>query len=366
MTARAASRGSLGSMRAIVKPSPGPGLEMDDVPIPTPGPSDVLIQVKATSICGTDMHIRDWDPWAQTHVRPPLIVGHELCGIVVERGSAVADGPEVGDLVSVESHVVCGRCRFCRTGKGHLCENTRILGVHRDGVYAEYVTVPAINAWVDPPDMPYSIASLQENFGNAVHTASVSNISGRKVLVTGCGPVGVMAIAAARGLGARAVFATDVSDYRLEMARTLGADQTWNPLKESVVERGLEATDGEGVDVLLEMSGAPSAIQEGFSLLKPGGEAALLGLSSGPIQFDLDDNIVFKGATVHGVIGRKMWDTWYEMRGLLRAGAVDLSPLVTHRFALDDFKKAFDLMASGECGKVVMFPNPDDADGPLS
>jgi threonine 3-dehydrogenase len=352
-------------MRAIVKTSPGPGLEMADVPIPTPGPSDVLIQVKATSICGTDMHIRDWDPWAQTHVRAPLTVGHELCGIVVDRGPT-ADGPEIGDLVSVESHVVCGQCRFCRTGKGHLCENTQILGVHRDGVYAEYVAVPAINAWPDPPDMPYSIASLQENFGNAVHTVSVANISGRKVLVTGCGPVGVMAIAAARALGARAVYATDVSDYRLEMARALGAEHTWNPRRDQVVELGMEATDGEGVDVLLEMSGAPSAIQEGFSLLKPGGEAALLGLSSGPIPFDLDDNIVFKGATVHGVIGRKLWDTWYEMRGLLRAGAVDLGPLVTHRFALDDFEKAFDLMASGECGKVVMFPDVDDADGPLS
>jgi len=352
-------------MRAIVKPSPGPGLEMVDVPIPTPGPADVLIQVKATSICGTDLHIRDWDPWAQAHVLPPLTVGHELCGIVVDRGSDV-DGPEAGQLVSVESHVVCRRCRFCRTGKGHLCENTQILGVHRDGAYAEYVAVPAINAWSDPPDMPYSIASLQENFGNAVHTVSATNISGRKVLVTGCGPVGVMAIAAAKALGARAVYATDVSDYRLGLAQTMGADHTWNPVRDAVVELGLEATDGEGVDVLLEMSGAPAAIRDGFALLKPGGEVALLGLSSGPIPFDLDDNITFKGATVHGIVGRKLWDTWYEMRGLLRSGAVDLSPLVTHRFSLDDYEKAFDLMASGECGKVVMFPDPADADGPLN
>ena len=338
---------------------------MVDVPIPIPGPADVLIQVKATSICGTDLHIRDWDPWAQTHVLPPLTVGHELCGIVVDRGSD-ADGPEVGQLVSVESHVICERCRFCRTGKGHLCENTQILGVHRDGAYAEYIAVPAINAWPDPPDMPYSIASLQENFGNAVHTVSAANISGRKVLVTGCGPVGVMAIAAAKALGARAVYATDVSDYRLDLARTMGADCTWNPIRDAVVELGLEATDGEGIDVLLEMSGAPAAIQDGFALLKPGGEVALLGLSSGRIPFDLDDNIIFKGATVHGIVGRKLWDTWYEMRGLLRSGAVDLSPLVTHRFALDDYEKAFDLMASGECGKVVMFPDPEDVDGPLN
>lgn len=338
---------------------------MADVPVPEPGPDDVLIKVKATSICGTDLHIRDWDPWAQSHVLPPIVVGHELCGVVVDRGSN-ADGPEIGQLVSVESHIICERCRFCRTGKGHLCENTEILGVHRDGAYAEYIAVPAINAWPDPPDMPYSIASLQENFGNAVHTVSVSNISGRKVLVTGCGPVGVMAIAAARALGARAVYATDVSEYRLDLAHTMGADETWNPLRDDVIAAGMAATDGEGVDVLLEMSGAPAAIQDGFSLLKPGGEAALLGLSSGPIPFDLDDNIIFKGATVHGIVGRKLWDTWYEMRGLLRSGAVDLAPLVTHRFALDDFEKAFDLMAAGECGKVVMFPDPKDADGPLS
>lgn len=352
-------------MRAIVKPSAGPGLEMVDVPMPEVGPDDVLLQVKATSICGTDLHIRKWDPWAATHVRPPLVVGHEMCGIVVDKG-ANADGPEVGRLVSVESHVVCGRCRFCRTGKGHLCENTRILGVHRDGVYAEYVAVPAINAWPDPPEMPYSIASLQENFGNAVHTVSVPAIAGRKVLVTGCGPVGVMAIGAAKALGARLVVASDLSDYRLKLATTMGADIALNPVRDDIVAEVMDLTDGEGVDVLLEMSGAPSAIADGFKALVKGGEAALLGLTSHPIDFDLDDNVIFKGASVHGIVGRKLWDTWYEMRGLLRSGAVDLTPVVTHRFALDDFEKAFDLMESGECGKVVMFPDPADADGPLS
>ena len=255
---------------------------------------------------------------------------------------------------------------FCRSGKGHLCENTAILGVHRDGAYAEFVAVPAINAWVDPPGMPYSIASLQENFGNAVHAVAVPRISGRKVLVTGCGPVGIMSISVAKAMGARAVFATDISDYRLELAGKLGADITLNPTRDDVASIIRDATAGEGIDVLLEMSGAPSAIEEGFSLLKPGGEAALLGLTSKPITFDLDEHVIFKGATVHGVVGRKLWDTWYEMRGLLRAGAVDLGPVVTHRFTLDDFERAFDLMASGECGKVVMFPDPADADGPLS
>lgn len=352
-------------MRAIVKPGPGWGFEMVDKPMPEIGEDDVLIQVKATSICGTDLHIYEWNPWAQDHVNVPLTVGHELCGVVVDRGPG-ADGPEVGQLVSVESHVVCNRCSFCRTGKGHLCENTEILGVHRDGVYAEYVSVPAINAWADPPEMPYSIASLQENFGNAVHTASVPLVGGRKVLVTGCGPVGVMSIAAAKALGARSVYATDVSDYRLSMAWTMGADLTINPTKQDVFSAVMDATEGEGVDVLLEMSGAPSALDEGFRSLKPGGEAALLGLTSADLLFNLDDHIIFKGASVHGIVGRKLWDTWYKMRGLLRSGAVDLAPLVTHRFALEDFERAFELMATGECGKVVMFPDPADADGPLS
>ncbi len=351
-------------MRAVVKTSSGPGLEMVDLPMPEVGPDEVLLQVKATSICGTDLHIRDWNPWAQAHVAPPLVVGHEMCGVVVDKGLK-ADGPDIGQLVSVESHVVCNRCAFCRTGKGHLCENTRILGVGRDGVYAEYVAVPASNAWPDPPDMPYSIASLQENFGNAVHTASVPLVSGRKVLVTGCGPVGVMAIAVARALGARLIIASDISDYRLDMARRMGADLTLNPRVDDVISTVMDVTEGEGIDVLLEMSGAPAAIDQGFTTLKPGGEAALLGLTSSSMDFDLADHIIFKGASVHGIVGRRLWIDWYQMRGLLRSGAVDLTPVVTHRFALDDFERAFETMASGECGKVIMFPDPADADGPL-
>ncbi|MGH8874055.1 MAG: L-threonine 3-dehydrogenase [Acidimicrobiia bacterium] len=352
-------------MRAVVKPKAGPGLQMVEAPIPQVAPEDVLIQVKATSICGTDLHIRNWNRWAEATVRPPMIVGHEVCGIVVERGPNVVE-PAVGALVSVESHVVCNRCSFCRTGKGHLCPHTQILGVHRDGSYAEFVAVPAQNAWLDPPDMPLSIGSLQENFGNAVHTASVPRLAGRKVLVTGCGPVGLMTVAIARALGARAVYATDPSEVRLALAKRMQADLTVNPDTEDVVEAVLSATDGEGVDVLLEMSGAPSAIDQGFRLLKPGGEAALLGLPAGPIPFALSDHVIFKGATVHGIVGRRLWDTWLEMRGLLRSGAVDLAPVVTHRFALDDFAAAMELMASGECGKVVLFPDPADADGPLS
>ncbi len=352
-------------MRAICKTRPGPGLEIVEVPVPEPGPGEVLLEVKAASICGTDLHIRNWDPWAADRIEPPLVVGHEMCGIVLAHGPGVSD-PPVGALVSVESHVVDNHCSFCRTGNGHLCENTQILGVDRHGVYAEFVAVPAENAWPDPPDMPYSIATLQENFGNAVHTASVPQVAGRKVLVTGCGPVGLMTIAVAKALGARSVYATDVSEYRLELAAKMGVDLALNPARHDVVAELEAATEGEGVDVLCEMSGAPSAIRDGFAVLKRGGEAALLGITSAPIDFDLDNHVIFKGATVYGIVGRRLWEDWYQMRALLRAGAVDLAPLVTHRFALDDYERAFDLMASGECGKVVLFPDPDDADGPLS
>ena len=352
-------------MRALRKLGPGPGFDMVDIPIPEVGPDEVLIEVRATSICGTDLHIYEWNPWAADHVSPPITVGHELTGVVVDRGANVSD-PEIGQLVSAESHVICNTCAWCRTGQGHLCPKTEILGVHRDGAYAEYVVVPAQNAWPDPPDMLLSVASLQENFGNAVHTATVPAVAGRKVLVTGSGPVGVMAIAVAKALGARAVYATDVSDYRLDLAMTMGADLTFNPLRDDISALVAEITDDEGVDVLLEMSGAPSALEAGFAVLKPGGEAALLGLTSQKFPFDIDDNIIFKGATVHGIVGRRLWQTWFEMRGLIRSGAVDLAPVITHRFALDDYTKAFELMQSGECGKVIMFPDPAHADGPLS
>lgn len=351
-------------MRAVVKERAGPGLAMVERPVPAPGPGEVLVRVRAASICGTDLHIRNWDPWAAEHVRPPVVVGHEVCGEVVARGPNVED-PVEGTLVSAESHVVCGRCPFCRTGRGHLCPATQILGVHRDGAFADYVVVPAVNAWPDPPDMALSVASLQENFGNAVHTATTPQVAGRKVLVTGCGPVGVMAVAVAKALGARMVVATDVVDYRLALATRMGADHTVNAAVADVTGTVRALTEGEGVDVVLEMSGAPSAIDAAFELLKPGGEAALLGLASTPLEFDLDDHVIFKGATVHGIVGRRLWDTWYQGRGLLRSGAVDLAPLVTHRLPLDRIDEALDLMASGQCGKVVLFPDPADADGPL-
>lgn len=343
------------TMRAVVKGKAGPGLEAVEIPVPTIKPDEVLIKVRAASICGTDLHIYEWDSWAAGRVKPPVVAGHEICGDVVDRGSAVTT-PEIGDFVSLESHVICNTCAFCRTGQGHICENTRLIGVDQDGGYAEYIAIPAQNAWPNPADLPLEIAVLQENFGNAVHTAFAVDIRSKKVLVTGCGPAGLMTIAVARAIGARAVYATDISQYRIDFAKRMGADLALHAIDDPVVELISEATDGEGVDVLLEMSGAPAAIDQGFSLLKPRGDAALLGVTPGPFEFDWNSHVVFKAARLHGICGRKLWETWYQARGLIRSGAVDLSPMVTHRFKLEEFNLAFETMASGESGKVMMTP----------
>lgn len=343
------------TMRAIIKPDRSPGLKMVEVPIPRPGPREALIKVAATSICGTDLHIYKWDPWAQSRIRPPVIVGHEFCGYVVEVGEVVSE-VKVGDFVSAESHIICHTCAPCRTGRGHLCQNTQIIGVDRDGCWAEYIVMPAENLWLNPPDMPLEVASLQENFGNAVHTAFATDLTARRVLVTGCGPVGLMAIMVAKAAGARAIYATDISNYRLRMAREMGADMALNVSETDAYRAIMDATDGEGVDVLMEMSGAPQAVDLGFRLLRFGGEAAMLGLAPSAIPFDLNNHIVLKGAIVYGIVGRELWATWYRMRGLLASGAVDLRRVITHRFALDDYEKALRVMQSGQSGKVVMFP----------
>lgn len=341
------------TMTAVIKPEQAPGLALAEVPIPTIGPQDALIKVTATSICGTDLHIYKWDEWARRRIRPPLVVGHEFCGHVVAVGRDVAEVKE-GDFVSAESHIICGRCAQCRTGNGHICHNTQIIGVDRSGCWAEYIAMPAYNLWPNPPDMPAEIACMLENFGNAVHTAFATDLTARTVLITGCGPVGLMTVAVARAAGARAIYATDISPYRLRLAQQLGADKTLNVAEVDVVDFIRQETNGDGVDVLLEMSGAQTAIDQGFSALRDGGAAALLGLAPGTIGFDINAHIIFKGATVYGIVGRKLWDTWYRMHGLLSSGAVDLSPLVTHRFTLQQWEDAVSVMGSGASGKVVM------------
>lgn len=346
------------TMQAVIKPEQAPGLALAEVPIPEIGPQEVLIKVSAVSICGTDLHIYKWDPWARRRIRPPLVVGHEFCGHVVALGRDVT-GIKEGDYVSAESHIICGRCTQCRTGRGHICQNTQIIGVDRDGCWAEYIAMPASNLWLNPPDMPPEVASIQENFGNAVHTAFATDLTAKKVLITGCGPVGLMTVAVARAAGARSIYATDISPYRLRLARKMGADHALNVAKVDVVRYILEDTDGEGVDVLLEMSGASSAIDQGFTVLRDGGEAALLGLTPAPIGFDINNHIIFKGAIVYGIVGREIWGTWFRMRGLLNSGAVDLRPLVTHHFRLEQWEEAIQVMGSGASGKVVMSVDED-------
>ncbi|MCG8353464.1 MAG: L-threonine 3-dehydrogenase [Chloroflexales bacterium] len=344
------------TMLALVKPAAAPGARLERVPVPFVGPNDVLIRVRAATICGTDLHIYRWDPWAQKRMHPPLVFGHEFSGDVVAIGSAV-DSVAVGEYVSAESHIVCGRCYACRAGANHVCRNVQIIGVDRAGCFAEYIAMPAANIWKNDPTMPAAIASAQEPFGNAVHTAFATSLTAKRVLITGCGPIGLFTIAIAAAAGAGRIFATDLQLHRLEMGHKMGATDLIDA-RSDVVAAILQATEGEGVDVLLEMSGSQGAIEQGFKSLRPGGFAALLGLPESPLMsFDLTNEIVFKGATVYGVFGRKMFETWYQTRGLLQSGKVDISPVISHHMPLEQYEQAFQLMLSGEADKVALYPN---------
>src|SRR5690349_24305802 len=335
-------------MRAVVKAEAAPGAILDHVPVPQPGPEDILVRVRAASMCGTDLHIYNWVPWAQSRFHPPpMVFGHECCGEVVEVGRAVSN-VRPGDFVSLESHITCGQCLQCRTGQGHVCANVQILGVDRPGVYAEYVAVPAKVAWKNPPDMPVEVASIQEPFGNAVHTVFACDIPTHRVAVIGCGPIGLWAIQIARAAGAAAVYAVDVNPLRVKLAEELGATIAINSREQDPVQVVRAATGGEGADVMLEMSGNPRAIAQGFEMLRYGGQAALLGLPARPVELDLNNAIIFKGATVYGISGRRLWDTWNRTSRLILSGAVDPSKVITHRLDLAEFDRAFALMDRGE------------------
>ena len=343
------------TMQAVVKARAEAGAELQTVPIPKIGPRDVLVKVRATTICGTDLHIYRWDPWAQSRIRPPMVFGHEFAGDIVAVGDEVTT-VNVGDFISGETHIICGHCYPCRTGQHHICRNVQIIGVDRPGCFAEYVALPASNAWRNDPRLDPAIAAAQEPFGNAVHTALSTDLATKTVLITGCGPIGLFAVGIARAAGASRIFATDVNLGRLEMASAMGAT---DPLdgRGDVAAQILQATAGNGVDVLLEMSGNATAINQGFRALRYGGYAALLGLPGRPIDnFDLANHIVFKGATVYGVSGRKMYETWYQTRALLGEGRVDIRPIITHRLPLDAFQAAFEMMIKGDAAKVALFP----------
>ncbi len=338
-------------MRAIVKSRAEPGLWMEEVDRPAIGPNDLLVRVRYTSICGTDLHIWNWDAWAQRTIHLPLVVGHEFEGEVTEVGSEVS-GFAVGARVAVEGHVTCGHCRNCRAGRRHLCRNAVGIGVQRAGAFADYVVVPAVNAYVMPPGMPDEIGSCLDPLGNAVHSALSFDLVGEDVLITGAGPIGVMAAAVSRFVGARHVVVTDVNPYRLALARRMGAtlavDPTVTTLRDVMRELGMQ----EGYDVGLEMSGSPEALRSMLDVMNHGGRVALLGIPDREIAIDFD-RVIFRGLVLKGIYGREMFETWYRMGVMLQSG-LDITPVITHRFPAARFAEAFDVVRSGQCGKVVL------------
>ncbi len=338
-------------MKALVKTSPGVGLELIDVPEPTVGPNEVLIKVRKTGICGTDVHIERWDGWAEKTVKTPRIIGHEFCGDIVEVGSLVT-GLEVGQFVSGEGHYVCGRCRACLAGKRHLCGNTQGIGYHVDGVFAEYFVMPASNVWVHPDGMDPDVAAIFDPFGNAVHAALQFPALAEDVLVTGAGPIGIMAALVAKFQGARNVVITDLSDERLELARTLGLSSTVN----TGVERLEDVYDRfgmvEGFDIGLEMSGSGPALRAMIDNMTHGGRITLLGTPTRELTVDFA-TIIFNMLTIQGVTGREIFETWYAMNALIRSG-LDISGVITHRFPAEQFEEAFSIASDGRSGKVLL------------
>ncbi|HET7657536.1 MAG TPA: L-threonine 3-dehydrogenase, partial [Bacillales bacterium] len=299
--------------------------------------------------------IYTWDDWAKSRVKPPYTFGHEFSGVVVETGKNVTD-IKIGEHVSAETHKVCGRCPQCLTGKYHVCRNTKILGVDMNGCFAEYVAIPVGNIWKNPSEMPHDLASIQEPMGNAVHTVLSGDVTAKTVAIIGCGPIGLMAVGVAKAAGASSVLAFDLNDYRLDLAKQMGADRVINSKAEKALEVVAEWTDGNGMDVVCEMSGAPVAIDQAFKMVTNGGRVSILSLPTRPVEVDITNDIVFKGITVKGITGRKVFETWQQVSRFLQSGAVNVEPMMTHSFALEDFEKGFDLMIQGKCGKVVLHP----------
>ena len=338
-------------MKALVKEAASPGFALRDVPVPKILGNEVLIRVRATGVCGTDLHIYDWDDWSASRCKPPFTVGHEFAGDVAEVGKLVTD-VKVGDRVTAEGHIVCGRCHMCRTGNGHICPFTKIIGVDRDGCFAEYIAMPATNVWHLDDTIPYAVGGIHDPMGNAFHTAlEGTEIPGATVLITGCGPIGIFAVGICVAAGASRVIASDVNPRRLELARKMGAHDAVHPSEvEDTVRR---ATEGLGVDVVLEMSGVPAAIHQAFKEVRLGGRVQMLGIPSKPMELNLATEIIFKGITVYGVIGRRMYETWIQMSQFLRSGKFDPTGVITHRFPLEGFEDAMRVIKSGDAGKVV-------------
>ena len=338
-------------MRALVKAASEPGFELRDVARPSIRDNEVLIRVRRAGVCGTDVHIYDWDAWAQGRCRPPFTVGHEFAGDVVQVGHLVTDVRE-GDRVTAEGHIVCGRCHLCRTGNAHVCPNTCIIGVDRDGCFADYIAMPATNVWPLDEAISYEIGGIHDPMGNALHTALTNTeVPGSTVLVTGCGPIGIFAVGICRAAGASRIIASDVNPTRLALARAMGAHDAVTPQEAEAAVRA--ATGTLGMDVVLEMSGVPSAIHQAFALVRDGGRVQMLGIPAKPMEIDFATEIIFKGLTVYGVVGRRMYETWIQMTQFLRSGEFDPTPVITHRFPLERYDEAIAAIKSGSAGKVV-------------
>ncbi|HEU5079441.1 MAG TPA: L-threonine 3-dehydrogenase [Opitutaceae bacterium] len=338
-------------MRAIAKLKPGPGLQLTEVPVPEPGPNDVLIRIKKTSICGTDVHIYNWDAWAQKTIKPPMVIGHEFVGEIAAVGSNV-QGFEIGDLVDGEGHIVCGHCRNCLAGRRHLCKDTKGVGVNRDGAFAEFLCIPASNAVHVDPSIPLDVLSCFDPLGNATHTALQFDLVGEDVLITGAGPIGCMAVAIVKKAGARNVVVTDVNPDRLQLAKKMGATRVVDVSRETLSAVQKELGMKEGFDVGLEMSGNPRALNEMIANMFHGGRIALLGIMPEAAAVDWNA-VVFNMLTIKGIYGREMYETWYKMTAMIQSG-LDISPVITHRFHFTEFQEAFDLMRSGRSGKIVL------------
>ena len=338
-------------MKSLVKAKAEKGIWLQDTPEPEVGHNDLLIKIRKTAICGTDMHIYNWDDWSQKTIPVPMVVGHEYVGEVVGMGQEVK-GFKVGDRVSGEGHITCGHCRNCRAGRVHLCRNTEGVGVNRPGAFAEYLVIPAFNAFKIPGNISDDLASIFDPFGNAVHTALSFDLVGEDVLITGAGPIGIMAAAVAKHVGARHVVVTDINPYRLELAKKMGATRAVDVSKEDLKDVMNELGMTEGFDVGLEMSGVPVAFRDMLNKMNHGGKIAMLGIPPQDVAIDWNQ-VIFKGLVIKGIYGREMFETWYKMASLLQSG-LDLSPIITHTFSIDDFQKGFDTMGSGHSGKVIL------------
>ncbi|PKK99218.1 MAG: L-threonine 3-dehydrogenase [Tenericutes bacterium HGW-Tenericutes-2] len=343
-------------MTAFIKETRDPGFKKTKKKIPNELKSDeVFIQILATSICGTDVHIYKWDKWSQGRIKPPLTVGHEFCGKVLAVGTDVKT-VSVGDIVSAETHIVCHTCEFCKRGEYHICENTKIIGVDTDGCFAEYARMPAYNLIVNNSNIDPKYLSIQEPLGNAMHTMMHFDIVDKTVAVVGCGPIGLMGVNIAKAVGSKKIIAIEVNDYRIKLAKELGAHVVINPLKEDVIKRVLEETDGKGVDVVTEFSGNKTAIEQSFKYIKPGGKMSLLGIVPSNIEIDLSNDVVFKGISIYGVVGRLMFKTWDQVTLMVQSNKLDLEKIVTHTYPLDQMEEAMAVMISGNSGKVVLIP----------